>query len=159
MNEPDPTGRLAGEAVLLAASRLTAMIHAAAAAEDLTPLQARFLRTLHDPMPQADLAERLGLDPARVSALTRELGRRGLVEREHGRGDRRRRYARLTREGDAVVDRIGARLTARSPMIQVLDRSERDTLVDLLGRVIAALPGPGADEASASGRERGANRG
>lgn len=144
MNGSDPTGRLAGEAVLLAASRLTAMIHAAAAAEDLTPLQARFLRGLHDPMPQADLADRLGVDPARVSAMARELGRRGLVEREHGRGDRRRRYARLTPEGDAVVDRIGARLTARSPMTRVLDRCERDTLVDLLGRVVADLPGPGA---------------
>lgn len=142
---PDPSGRLAGEAVLLAAARLTAMLDAAADDEDLTPLHARFLRTLCDPVPQTELADRLGVDPARVSALARDLGRRGLVERVPGNGDRRQRHTRLTPEGDAVVDRIGARLTARTPLTRVLDHAERETLVDLLGRVVAALPGPGDD--------------
>ena len=142
---PDTSGRLAGEAVLLAAARLTAMLDAAAADEDLTPLHARFLRTLCDPVPQTELADRLGVDPARVSALARDLGRRGLVEREPGSGDRRQRHTRLTPEGEAVVDRIGARLAARTPLTRVLDRAERETLVDLLGRVVTALPGPGDD--------------
>ncbi|OLL73767.1 hypothetical protein Ae168Ps1_2152 [Pseudonocardia sp. Ae168_Ps1] len=139
----DPTGRRAGEAVLLAAGRLTAMLDAACADEDLTPLQARYLRTLRDPLPQGELADRLGVDPARVSGLARDLGHRGLVERVPG-GDRRQRLARLTPEGEDAVHRIGARLAARSPMNREFDRAERETLIALLDRIVSALPGPGA---------------
>ncbi|MDN5920707.1 MAG: hypothetical protein L0I76_37330 [Pseudonocardia sp.] len=43
----DPTGRQAGESILLAAARLTPLLGESAAAEDLAPLQARFLPAGH----------------------------------------------------------------------------------------------------------------
>jgi DNA-binding MarR family transcriptional regulator len=98
------------------------------------------MRTLVEDVPQGRLAELLALDPARVSALTGELERRGLVERVPSRSDRRRRHARLTPEGAAVVRRIGARLAAESPLSR-LDRGEREQLVGLLDRALGHREG------------------
>lgn len=55
--------------------------HRAASDEGSSPTEARLLRTLGDAVPQGRLAGLLGCDPARVSTLTAELERRGLVER------------------------------------------------------------------------------
>ncbi|GAA2903952.1 hypothetical protein GCM10010472_72790 [Pseudonocardia halophobica] len=144
---PDPSGRRAGEAVLLAAARLTALLDEAASGEGLTPLQARFLRTLRDPVPQGRLAAALGIDPARVSALTRELAERGLVERVRADGDRRQRVTRPTPEGEAVVARVGARLAAATPLTRALDRVERERLAELLERVVSHPGAPAAGHA------------
>jgi DNA-binding MarR family transcriptional regulator len=113
---PEPSARDVGEAILNAAARLTDLLGSACADEGVSPTQARLMRTLAEDVPQGRLAELLALDPARVSALTGDLERRGLVERVPSHSDRRRRHARLTPQGAAVVQRIGARLAAESPL-------------------------------------------
>lgn len=132
---PAPSARDVGEAILNTAARLSDLLASACADEGLTPTQARLLRTLVDDVPQGRLAEQLALDPARISALTGELERRGLLERVPSRSDRRQRHARLTPQGTEVVRRIGARLVAGSPL-ERLDAAEREQLVRLLGRAV-----------------------
>lgn len=134
-----PSARDVGEAILNTAARLSDLLGIACADEGVTPTQARLLRALvdvpHDDVPQGRLAEQLALDPARISALTGELERRGLLERVPSRSDRRQRHARLTRQGTEVVRRIGARLVADSPL-ERLDPAEREQLVRLLRRAV-----------------------
>jgi MarR family transcriptional regulator, lower aerobic nicotinate degradation pathway regulator len=132
---PEPSARDVGEAILTAAARLTSLLSTACADEGVSPTQARLMRALVEDVPQGRLAELLALDPARVSALSGDLERRGLVERVPSRSDRRRRHARLTPEGAEVVRRIGARLATESPLSR-LDGAEREQLVRLLDRAL-----------------------
>jgi DNA-binding MarR family transcriptional regulator len=131
----EPSARDVGEAILNAAARLTDLLTAACADEGVSPTQARLMRTLAGDVPQGRLAELLALDPARISALTGDLERRGLLERVPSRSDRRQRHARLTPEGVDVVRRIGDRLAAESPLLR-LDPAEREQLVRLLHRAL-----------------------
>jgi MarR family transcriptional regulator, lower aerobic nicotinate degradation pathway regulator len=132
---PEPSARDVGEAILTAAARLTSLLSTACADEGVSPTQARLMRALVEDVPQGRLAELLALDPARVSALSGDLERRGLVERVPSRSDRRRRHARLTPEGAEVVRRIGARLATESPLSR-LDGAECEQLVRLLDRAL-----------------------
>lgn len=86
---------------------------------------------------QNGLAERLGVERARVSQLVDELEKRGLVDRRVNGADRRARQLRLTPRGEQVR----ARLHPKSNAIQMgilasLTSSEREILLDLLVRVV-----------------------
>ncbi|SHL44390.1 DNA-binding transcriptional regulator, MarR family [Pseudonocardia thermophila] len=134
-----PAPRDVGEAVLNAAAKLNRLLETACAEEGISPLEARLMRTLRDEVvSQGELAERLALDPARISTLTGGLEKRGLLERVPSRSDRRQRHARLTPEGVEVVKRIGARLVGGSPLDR-LTEDERAALVRLLDRAVEGL--------------------
>ncbi|SKA09712.1 DNA-binding transcriptional regulator, MarR family [Marinactinospora thermotolerans DSM 45154] len=134
-SEPSPLGRTAGEAILRVAQRLTDVLAELAAEHGLTPLQARALRALRDRPSQGRLARALRCTPSRVSLITGELEERGLVTRVPSRSDRRVRVARLTPEGEQVVEAIGARLARESPLTHALGHEELRLLIALLNRL------------------------
>ncbi|TDQ48229.1 MarR family winged helix-turn-helix transcriptional regulator [Actinorugispora endophytica] len=134
---PPQLGRVAGEALLRVAQRLTALLADLAAQQSLTPLQARLLRALRDRPSQGELARQLACDPSRISVLTGELEESGLVRRTPSRSDRRVRLTRLTEAGERAVSAIGAGLAERSPLDLRLSPEELTVLVRLLDKLEA----------------------
>ena len=91
------------------------------------------------PASQADLGRRTGIDPSDMVAVAGALAQAGLIERTPDPADRRRNVVRVTdaglqrlRELQAVVDGVQADL------LGPLSAAERETLTDLLARLVAA---------------------
>jgi class 3 adenylate cyclase/DNA-binding MarR family transcriptional regulator len=120
---------------------LTAAVMKLAAPEGLTSVEPTVLASLHD-APAIDenrLAERIGVDPARVQRLVKHLQRRGLIRRVDSLGVRRRHLVSLTPEGLELFSRLyPAILSARDQIMSSLSQRERETLLSLLARVITA---------------------
>lgn len=119
----------------------TTVVSSALAHENLTPLQYAVLAYLyvHPDIDQNSLAARLGVDRASTSQLVDQLEERGWVERRVNHEDRRARLLRLSRSGTALRERlhpIGR--AAEKDILSTLTASERDTLIALLTRVVAA---------------------
>jgi DNA-binding MarR family transcriptional regulator len=115
-------------------------VHAAAAAEDLTPMQAMLLDRLQDGIaaPMTDLAQQLHCDKSNLTGVVDALEARGLVERTTPPDDRRVRALVTTPEGRAVRARLDRRLRADNPLLAVLEpstlRALERTLQQMLGR-------------------------
>jgi adenylate cyclase len=120
---------------------LTAAVMKLAAPEGLTSVEPTVLASLHD-APAIDenrLAERIGVDLARVQRVVKHLQRRGLVRRGDSLGVRRRHLVSLTPEGLELFSRLHpALLSARDQIMGSLSQRERETLLSLLARVITA---------------------
>jgi DNA-binding MarR family transcriptional regulator len=122
----------------------TAMTADAVAAADLTPLQFGAMGCLNrqDGEPSIDqigLAARLGVDRNSASVLVDGLELKGLVERRVNSADRRSRLLRLTSKGERLFARLHPTILASNARtVEALTRSERELLLDLLTRVIAA---------------------
>ena len=109
---------------------------------DLTPMEGRVLRFLgqHSGATQSELVSHSVRDKGQMARLISGLRDRGLVETRVDDTDRRVHRLYLTPEGmdiDASVQRrrmVVARLAATD-----LDEAERQTLLDLLGRMRANL--------------------
>ncbi len=112
------------------AAWLSKRIEVALGEVDLTLPQYRVLGILAEGSNAASgLANRLAVRPPSVTALIDGLVAKGLVERRHEQGDRRRIALRLTPDGDRIV-------------------AEADRMLDeYLGSIAATLPDP--DRASA----------
>lgn len=81
------------------------------------------------PMCQCDLASKLLRSGASVTSVLETLERRGLVERERGREDRRFVLVRLTAKGRGLIGRVFPRHAARiSEAFGVLKAGEQDEL-------------------------------
>jgi DNA-binding MarR family transcriptional regulator len=114
-------------------------VHAAAAAEDLTPMQAMLLDRLADgvPTPMSDLARQLHCDKSNLTGVVDALEARGLVERTTPPGDRRVRALVTTAQGRAVRARLSRRLREDSPLLNRLDASSRSRLTQSLEQMLA----------------------
>lgn len=111
------------------------------AALDLGRDDAAILRLLaYAPgLSQREVADRLGLQPSRVVALTDALEASGLVRRNRSAQDRRLYELRLTDEGRARYGRLAQVLAAHEhDLTAPLTGDERTTLVLLLARLAAA---------------------
>ena len=126
--------RDAGDALLRVATLVQGALVEATARESLSPLAARLLRAALEPRPQRELSAQLGVDAARVSALTSELVGRGLLTRTRG-ADQRIRRPELTSAGHETIRRIGAHLVETSPLVATLDERQLRSLLRLLDRV------------------------
>lgn len=118
-----------------------AVVAAALEGTELTPLQYAVLAYLYvsPDVDQIGLAERLGIDPASTSQLVDHLEKSGLVDRRVNGEDRRARLLRLTQRGVKLRERlqpIGR--AAEASILNSLTSAERDTLISLLVRVVAA---------------------
>ena len=94
---------------------------------------------VHSDIDQNSLAARLGIDRASTSQLVDQLEEKGWVERRVNDEDRRARLLRLSRSGTALRERlhpIGR--AAEKEILSTLTAQERDTLIALLTRVVAA---------------------
>ena len=120
---------------------------------DLTPLEFAVMAYVNSTdgepdLDQSALAARLGVDRNSTSLLVGSLESKGLLERRVSDTDRRARLVRLTPRGERLFTKLHPRAIEREEQVlDVLDRAERDVLLDLLVRVIEAnrdLARPGA---------------
>jgi DNA-binding MarR family transcriptional regulator len=114
-------------------------VHAAAAAEDLTPMQAMLLDRLQDGIaaPMSDLAQQLRCDKSNLTGIVDALEARGLVERTTPPDDRRVRALVTTPEGRAVRARLDRRLRAENPLLAKLGASQLSELERALVQMMA----------------------
>lgn len=108
---------------------------AVAAELGLTPLQARTLLMLEEPLPMRDLAARLSCDASNVTGLADRLEGLSAIERVPG-VDRRQKLLSLTAEGRRLRERLDSALTEGSLVSERLTRAEREQLSALLGKLI-----------------------
>jgi DNA-binding MarR family transcriptional regulator len=129
--------------------------------DGLTLLQYAALTVVAD-MPGIDqrgLAYAVGIVPVNAGQLASELEAMGLVDRRTSAADRRARELRLSRRGEQVMRRVLPRnLAAVAEIVSCLDPKERETLMDLLIRVIEwnetyARPGLGRRKRRPSSRQ------
>lgn len=110
---------------------------AVAAELELSPPQLWALRHLEPgaPLPMSALAGLLHCDNSNVTGITDRLEARGLVERRPAPHDRRVKHLHLTVAGEALRERVGARLGEAPAALDRLSDQERRTLVALLTKV------------------------
>lgn len=107
---------------------------------DISPVQASVLATLQlGPMTQAELGRHIGMEPANTHALIKRMAAAGLVLIRPHDDNRRLTLVEHTQSGRAVADKLQPVL-ARSAAATMtdLDDEERQMLVSLLRRIIAA---------------------
>jgi adenylate cyclase len=109
--------------------------------EGLTPVEPAVLASLND-APQIDarrLAERIGVDLASARRMVKHLESKGLVRRTASETNRGSSHLQLTKEGIELWRRLRPMiLNAGDRVMAPLSERERDTLHDLLARVIKA---------------------
>jgi len=132
--------------------------------EDGLTLQQYAALTVVADMPGIDqrgLARAVGVVPVNAGQLVSELEAMGLVDRRTSATDRRARELRLSGRGRQVMKRVLPRnLAAVEKIVSCLDPTERETLMDLLIRVIEwnevyARPGLGRRKRRPSARQSG----
>ncbi|MBL7258729.1 MarR family winged helix-turn-helix transcriptional regulator [Paractinoplanes lichenicola] len=85
----------------------------------------------------SELADRLGLTRGALSARLGPLEAAGLIERGGEDGDRRRVRVLLTAAGDDAFERHAASENqGESALLATLDPDERETLADLLRKLV-----------------------
>jgi DNA-binding MarR family transcriptional regulator len=107
----------------------------------LTTIHHALLSALDDfgPLSQQQLAGSLDLDKSRLVAPIDHLEGLGLVERSRNTSDRRRNQVALTAAGTTVVHQLKpAAQRSQEGFLDALSRGEQQTLIALLGRVLAA---------------------
>lgn len=110
----------------------------AAARHHLTGVQARVLALLSgEPMPMRGIARQLKCEPSNITGIVDRLEARGLAERRPDPADRRVKLAAATDEGQEIAARLRGSLNfARAPLAG-LTEADRETLRDLLKRMLA----------------------
>src|SRR5215208_2658238 len=121
-----------------------AMTADSVAEADLTPLQYGAMGCLNkkDGEPGIDqigLAARLGVARNSASVLVEELAAKGLIDQRVNGADRRARLLHLTSKGERLFLQLRKKnLAAQARTVETLAPHERELLLDLLTRVIAA---------------------
>lgn len=90
-----------------------------------------------EPLRQARLSERTGIDKATLVALLNELEGLGLAKRAPDPSDRRAHAVSTTAKGRRLLDRAAA-LAAADDFFAPLSAKERALLDDMLVRLVAA---------------------
>lgn len=107
----------------------------------ITPVQYGLLTVLstNPDSDQVTLGHALGIDRTNVADVLRRLARRGLIERDRSTSDRRAVVARLTEEGETLVERMHpAMARAQHRLLKVLDDAEREAFLATLMRLLEA---------------------
>ncbi|UDY22415.1 MarR family winged helix-turn-helix transcriptional regulator [Nocardioides sp. Kera G14] len=134
----------AGDLLMLAARALRRGASAALEEYDVTPAQARALRTIahaaHDEdggLRLSALADRLHVVPRSVTEVVDALETRGLVQRESDPTDRRATIVALTDEGRRIHDDIArARTREFDRLVGRLPARDRADLARILGSLV-----------------------
>jgi DNA-binding MarR family transcriptional regulator len=108
---------------------------------ELTLTQAQVLRVLRrGPLPTGQLAVELKISAPAITQLTDRLLRKGLIERKHSTDDRRAVIVALSEQGSCLVDQFRQRRREIfSGALAHLSRAEQGQVVEVLGKVVAAL--------------------
>jgi adenylate cyclase len=110
-------------------------------AEGLTPVEPAVFASLHDApgIDERRLAERIGINLRSAQRMVKHLGLRGLISRAQRASGRDSRLLSLTPAGLELYRRLHpAILAVRDRVMVPLSERERETLQDLLARVINA---------------------
>lgn len=102
----------------------------------LTPLQARTLLTLVEPVPMRELADRMACDASNVTGLADRLERLGAVARVPAPQDRRIKMLELTPKGQELRGRLADKVGEGSTVMATLNRRERKQLANLLDKLL-----------------------
>lgn len=108
---------------------------------DITLPQYRMLVLLvsHGPRRTVDLATELGVHPSTVTRASDRLIRRGLVQREHRKQDRRVAWVGLTSEGRALVGAVTRRRAGEiRDLVESVTVGEPRPLAAMLQVLVAA---------------------
>jgi DNA-binding MarR family transcriptional regulator len=113
-----------------------ATVLAAAAAFDLTAMQAHALRLLAPgrTLPMNRLADALGCDASNVTGIVDRLEARGLIERRSAPHDRRVKLLAVTTAGAALRAALCGRMYRAPAGIAALPAADQRALRDLLRR-------------------------
>lgn len=107
----------------------------------ITPVQYGLL-TILSTSPDSDqvtLANALGIDRTNVADVLRRLEQGGLITRQRNVEDRRMVLARLTPEGEELVERMHPSMArAQERLLDVLDPAEREAFLATLMRLLEA---------------------
>ncbi len=107
----------------------------------ITPVQYGLL-TILSTSPDSDqvtLANALGIDRTNVADVLRRLEQGGLITRQRNIEDRRMVLARLTAEGEELVERMHPSMArAQERLLDVLDPAEREAFLATLMRLLEA---------------------
>jgi DNA-binding MarR family transcriptional regulator len=91
------------------------------------------------------LARALAVTPPNIAVWLDKLESRGLVARERSSSDARMQHIRVTRAGEALVDRsVQALLEGEQQALSALTRAERAMLIELLHKVALSRKRPEA---------------
>jgi MarR family 2-MHQ and catechol resistance regulon transcriptional repressor len=121
-----------------------ARLQADAAAHGLTLTEFGILEVLYHkgPLLLGEVQRRILVSSGGVTYLVDRLENKGLVERRECVEDRRARYAALTPEGEALIERIFPQHAQRiEQVLQGLDREEKRQAVALLRKLGHAAAG------------------
>lgn len=117
-----------------------AVLNRVGAENDLSLTQLRVFGILRGRRARmAQLADFLGLDKSTMTGLVGRAEKRGLLQREPGRADRRVVEVFLRPEGAALVERLDAEIRrSLAPLTRTLTAAERDRAQALLERILGA---------------------
>jgi DNA-binding MarR family transcriptional regulator len=115
--------------------RLRAHMDGAAAALELTPMQARALFVTQAPIPMGLLADALHCDASNVTGIVDRLEERDLMARVVDPDDRRRRTLVVTDEGRAVTARLRELVAHDNPILR-LDEADLARLHGILRQML-----------------------
>lgn len=101
----------------------------------LTPVQARAVLMLDEPVPMSSVAGHLACDASNVTGLADRLEALGVAERVPSR-DRRVKLLRLTDRGVALRDELGRELAQGPAVTDRLTAAERAQLEALLDTML-----------------------
>ncbi|HWG13191.1 MAG TPA: MarR family transcriptional regulator [Streptosporangiaceae bacterium] len=96
------------------------------------------LHKLEEPMTMKELGQRLHCDPSFVTMVANSLEKHGLARRETSEQDKRIKMMRLTDEGVSMRERLEKEFSTRMPWATALSTGERECLLAMLRRLVAA---------------------
>jgi DNA-binding MarR family transcriptional regulator len=116
------------------------------------------LHKLEEPLTMKELGQRLHCDPSFVTMIANGLEKHGFARRETSERDRRIKSIVLTSEGTEMKERLESEMARRAPWAYALDVGERECLLGILHKLVAAFDaaesmpgGPEQNETAADG--------
>lgn len=132
----DPITREVVDLIADMSTRFHDEYEAAAAAHDLTGVQAKLLGVVAEhPVPMNQIATLLKCEPSNITGLVDRLAARGFVTRQPSPTDRRVKLVTATPVGAEVSGKVWANLDFAAEPLAALSDEERRTLRDLLRRI------------------------
>lgn len=132
----DPITREVVDLIADMSTRFHDEYEAAAAAHDLTGVQAKLLGVVAErPVPMNQIATVLKCEPSNITGLVDRLAARGLVTRQPSPTDRRVKLVAATPVGAEVSGKVWANLDFAAQPLAALSDEERRMLRDLLRHI------------------------
>ncbi|MFI6368283.1 MarR family winged helix-turn-helix transcriptional regulator [Nocardia sp. NPDC050630] len=130
--DENPSNAELVQALQQAVGLVRAHFAAATARAGVTPVQAKVLRELSDPLTLKDLSARLGADLSNTSGTVDRLESQGLLRKLPHQTDRRARLLTLTPTGERIRQTLEDLAFSTVPPLDVLSQRQRHDLNTLL---------------------------